>query len=282
MKNSSWILTLQCPDRVGLVHRATGIISDSQGTVTELRQFNNTDNSKFFMRIEFTTPATEKDLRAQFDKLAKDIDAQWALYPADTKVKTLVMVSKDAHCLNDLLFRHRSGQLPLEIPAIASNHNDLEPLAKFYGIPFYHIPITAETKAEAEKTLRDLVSQHNVELVVLARYMQILSEELCEDMQGNIINIHHSFLPSFKGARPYKQAYDRGVKMIGATAHYVTSDLDEGPIIAQDAQSVDHNASVERLMELGRDTEALTLSRAVKLHAERRILLDGHRTIVFG
>ena len=205
----------------------------------------------------------------------------WSLNPAGRKVRTLLMASTSAHCLNDLLFLQRSGTLPIEIPAIVSNHKDLAGLAEFYGIPFHYIPVTRDTKARAEDELRALMAEHDIELTVLARYMQILSDELCTELTGKAINIHHSFLPSFKGAKPYHQAHARGVKLIGATAHYVTAALDEGPIIEQEVIRVDHRRTAEQFVQMGRDVEGRTLAQAVQWHAEHRVLLDGNRTVVF-
>jgi formyltetrahydrofolate deformylase len=206
---------------------------------------------------------------------------EWQLHVAGTPVRTLILASKAAHCLNDLLFLQRSGTLPIDIPAIVSNHRELEDLAAFYGIPFHHVPVTADTKAQAEDTLRGIMADQGVELVVLARYMQVLSDGLCTELTGRAINIHHSFLPSFKGARPYHQAHARGVKIIGATAHYVTAALDEGPIIEQEVIRVDHARSAEQLVAMGRSVEGRTLAQAVQWHAEHRVLLDGNRTVVF-
>jgi len=205
----------------------------------------------------------------------------WQLSPGDHRTRTLVMVSLGGHCLNDLLYRARGGALPIDVPAVVSNHEQLRPMAEFYGVPFHHVPVTPDTKADAEARLADLVKELDVELVVLARYMQVLSDDLCRSMPGRIINIHHSFLPSFKGARPYHQAHDRGVKLIGATAHYVTAALDEGPIIEQDVVRADHTMGPDALASLGRDVEAQVLARAVRWHAERRVLLNGSRTVVF-
>jgi len=216
-----------------------------------------------------------------FAALAERFEMTWSLDTAGRRMRTVVMVSKAAHCINDLLFRERAGTLPVDIVAVVGNHPTLRPLAEFYGKPFHHIPVTAETKAEAESQVLELVDELDAELVVLARYMQILSPDMCEALKGRAINIHHSFLPSFKGARPYFQAHDRGVKLIGATAHYVTADLDEGPIIEQDVDRVDHTYTPESLTATGADVERRALARAVRWHAEHRVLLDGHRTIVF-
>ncbi|MFT4245042.1 MAG: formyltetrahydrofolate deformylase [Micrococcaceae bacterium] len=280
-KKETWIYNIHCPDAPGVVAKVAGLVYEVVGMIRESKEFNNSDSLEFFMRVQFDIDEMTDEIKEKFAKLSKELKGEYGLYDANKKLNTIIMVSKEAHCLNGLLFRHRAGVLNIDIKAIVGNHDDLKELAEFYGIPFHHIPVTKETKKEAEQDLRGLVKEYEADLVILARYMQILSEELCEDMHGNIINIHHSFLPSFKGARPYKQAHDRGVKMIGATAHYVTSDLDEGPIIEQEVLRVDHNADVKKLMELGRDTEVLALSQAVLLHAEHRVLLDGHRTVVF-
>ena len=205
----------------------------------------------------------------------------WELWPAGSPYRTLIMVSKFGHCLNDLLYRWSTGSLQIEIPAIVSNHRDFEPLAQMYGIPFHHIPVTPETKDDAEQRLLRMVDDLGIHLVVLARYMQVLSDDACKALSGHAINIHHSFLPSFKGARPYHQAHARGVKLIGATAHYVTSDLDEGPIIEQDVQRVDHNFTADQLVAAGRDVESQVLSRAVRWHSETRVMLNGPKTVVF-
>jgi formyltetrahydrofolate deformylase len=205
----------------------------------------------------------------------------WTLDVVGRRIRTLIMVSKAAHCLVDLLYRERSQRMPIDVVGVVGNHRDLEDIATFYGKPFHHVPVTKDTKPEAEATLRGLVKELDVEVVVLARYMQILSDELCRDLSGQVINIHHSFLPSFKGAGPYRQAHDRGVKIIGATSHYVTGDLDEGPIIEQDVERVDHSRTVEDLVGIGEDVERRTLARAVRWHAERRVLMDGRRTVVF-
>ena len=233
------------------------------------------------MRVQVTAATPRADLEAAFDPVARRFEMDWSLDVVGRPVRTLVMGSTAAHCLNDLAFRQRSENLPVELVAVVSNHTALRPLAEFYGIPFHHVPVTSATKAQAEARLLELVEELDVELVVLARYMQILSDDLCRALAGRVINIHHSFLPSFKGARPYAQAHDRGVKLIGATAHYVTGDLDEGPIIEQDVERVDHSRHVEDLVALGQDVERRALARAVRWHAEHRVLLDGHRTIVF-
>jgi formyltetrahydrofolate deformylase len=236
----------------------------------------------FFMRVQFDAPgATVAGLRAAFAPLAERLSMRLALAAAGDRLPTLIMVSQLGHCLNDLLFRHRTHLLPLDIRGIVSNHRDFYQLAASYDIPFHHIPVTAQTKAQAEARLLEIVAAEQIELVVLARYMQVLSDGLCRQLAGRVINIHHSFLPSFKGAKPYQQAYDRGVKIIGATAHYVTAALDEGPIIEQDIARVDHSHDPAELTAIGRDVESAVLARAVTWHAERRVLIDGHKTVVF-
>ena len=276
-----WVLTLSCPDRPGIVHAVAGLLAEHGGNITESQQFGDPDTGLFFMRVQVLASAGRSELEPAITDLATAFEMTWRLDVAGRPVRTLVMGSTAAHCLNDLAFRQRSENLPIDIVAVVSNHEVLAPLADFYGIPFHHVPVTKTTKAEAEARLLELVRELDVELVVLARYMQILSSDLCEALAGRAINIHHSFLPSFKGARPYAQAHDRGVKLIGATAHYVTGDLDEGPIIEQDVERVDHTRTIDDLVALGQDVERRALARAVRWHAEHRILLDGHRTVVF-
>jgi formyltetrahydrofolate deformylase len=278
---SSYSLTLSCPDRPGIVHGVSGALVGLEANITESQQYGSPETGTFFMRVALTTQASLEDLRTALAPVAADFGMEWALHEAARRTRTLIMVSKAAHCLNDLLFQHRSGTLAIDIPVIVSNHRDLEDLAAFYGVEFHHIPVTPETKEQAEDALRALMQQHDIELVVLARYMQILSDQLCQDLLGRAINIHHSFLPSFKGARPYHQAHARGVKLIGATAHYVTGALDEGPIIEQEVIRVDHARTAEQLSSIGRELEGRALVQAVQWHAERRVLLDGRRTIVF-
>jgi formyltetrahydrofolate deformylase len=278
----SFIVTLSCPDRVGIVHAVTGLLVAHDANITEAAQFNDASTGLFFMRVRFDAQSpSATPLREAFTALAARHDMRWDLHDASARMPTVIMVSKLGHCLNDLLFRYRSQLLPLDIRAIVSNHRDFYQLAASYDIPFHHIPVTAATKERAEDRLREVLAQENVELVVLARYMQVLSERLCRELSGRAINIHHSFLPSFKGARPYQQAFDRGVKLIGATAHYVTGDLDEGPIIEQDIARADHAMSPAQLTAIGRDTESAVLARAVVWHAERRVLVNGHKTVVF-
>jgi len=278
---TSWVLSLSCPDRPGIVHAVAGLLAEHNGNITESQQFGDALSGLFFMRVQVDSAASKEDLEAALTRLAERFSMTWNLDVAGRRMRTLVLVSAAAHCLHDLLFRQQSENLPIDIVGIVGNHTDLAGLAEFYGVPFHHIPVTAATKADAEAALLALVAELDVELVVLARYMQILSDDLCRALAGRAINIHHSFLPSFKGARPYAQAHDRGVKLIGATAHYVTGDLDEGPIIEQDVERVDHSRTAEDLVALGQDVERRALARAVRWHAEHRVLLDGHRTIVF-
>ena len=281
---AEFILTLRCPDRPGLVHAVTGFLLDRGGNILASAQYGAAETGRFFMRIQFTLPdqdARADRLSSEFAQVGDRFGMIWDLYSANTPYRTLVMVSRFGHCLNDLLFRWSTGTLHIEIPAIVSNHRDFERLAASYDIPFHHIPVTTETKAEAEGRLLQLVDDLGIHLVVLARYMQVLSDETCRTLSGRAINIHHSFLPSFKGARPYQQAHQRGVKLIGATAHYVTSDLDEGPIIDQDVTRVDHTMTPEQLAAAGREVESRVLAQAVRWHAERRVLPNGTRTVVF-
>jgi formyltetrahydrofolate deformylase len=279
-----FVVTITCPDRPGIVHAVTGFLVEHGGNILESQQYDDRDTGRFFMRMSFEiadTIVTAEDLRAEFAAIAAAYSMDFQLWDARAPYRTLLMVSGHLHCLNDLLFRHSTGSLQIDIPLIVSNHLDAEPLAKAYGIDYVHIPVTPDTKEAAEAQLLDLVEKHDVHLVVLARYMQVLSDDLCRQLSGRVINIHHSFLPSFKGAKPYHQAHDRGVKLIGATAHYVTADLDEGPIIEQDVIRVDHGDTRDQLVAAGRDVEAQVLSRAVRWHSESRVLLNGSRTVVF-
>jgi formyltetrahydrofolate deformylase len=273
----AYILTLSCPDRPGIVHAVSGFLLERGGNIEEAAQYNDHGTGLFFMRVRFACgQLTQADLRAQLQHFAEPFRMDWKLHAGDQPMKTVIAVSKEGHCLNDLLFRWKSGLLNLDIRAITSNHREFYQLAASYNIPFHHIPVTAATKAQAEARQYEVIESEGAELVVLARYMQILSDDLCRKLSGRAINIHHSFLPSFKGAKPYYQAHDRGEKLIGATAHYVTADLDEGPIIEQDVARVDHGYTVEDLTATGRDTEAQVLARAVKWHSEHRVLLNGH------
>ncbi|MBC7549885.1 MAG: formyltetrahydrofolate deformylase, partial [Cellulomonas sp.] len=275
-----WVLILSCPDRPGIVHAVAGLLAERGGNITESQQFGDPLSGQFFMRVQVEATATRAELAGPLAKLAARFEMTWKLDVVGRPIRTLVMGSTAAHCLNDLAFRQRSEGLPIEIVAVVSNHTALAELAQFYGIAFHHVPVTPSTRADAEARLLDLVRELDVEPVVLGRYMQILSDNLCRELSGRAINIHHSFLPSFKGARPYAQAHQRGVKLIGATAHYVTAELDEGPIIEQDVERVDHTRHVEDLMRLGQDVERRAPARAVRWHAGHRVLLDGHRTIV--
>jgi formyltetrahydrofolate deformylase len=280
---TAFILTLACPDRAGIVHAVTGALLDQGANITEAQQFNDAGTGLFFLRVEFDAPdRTLRALAAVLAPLGARLAAShWQLAPAAERLRCAILVSHLGHCLNDLLFRWRSGHLPVELCAVISNHRDFEPLVASYGLPFHHVPVTAATKAEAEAQVARLLEAERIELVVLARYMQILSDALCAQLAGRAINIHHSFLPSFKGAQPYRQAFERGVKIIGATAHYVTADLDEGPIIEQDIARVDHSHDPAELTAIGRDVECAVLARAVRWHAERRVLIDGNKTVVF-
>ena len=279
------ILTLTCPDRPGIVHAVSGFLLAQSGNILEAAQYDDAVTGVFYMRVCFEMGKSDARSPAQMDELFAPLASEFGMKArfaeAARPIPTIIMVSQHGHCLHDLLFRLRSGVLPIEVRAIVSNHRDFYQLAASYNIPFHHIPVKADTKAAAEAKLLDLFESEGGELLVLARYMQVLSDDLCRKLSGRVINIHHSFLPSFKGARPYQQAHDRGVKLIGATAHYVTGDLDEGPIIEQDVARASHGMDVNTLTTLGRDTESAVLARAVKWHAEHRILLDGHKTVVF-
>jgi formyltetrahydrofolate deformylase len=280
--NHTYVLTLSCQDRRGIVHAVSGFLLEHGGNIEEAAQYNDHDTGLFFMRVQFACGAlTQAELRLRLQHFAEPFGMQWTLHTLAEPVRTAIFVSKEGHCLNDLMFRWKSGLLPLDIRAIVSNHREFYQLAASYNVPFHHIPVSKDNKAQAEAKQLEIIQSEGVELVVLARYMQVLSNELCRALAGKAINIHHSFLPSFKGAKPYYQAHDRGVKLIGATAHYVTADLDEGPIIEQDVARVDHTATVEDLTALGRDTESQVLARAVKWHSEHRVLLNGHKTVVF-
>lgn len=283
MSANDYILTLSCPDRIGIVHAVSAVLLKHQGNILDAQQFGDPMTNRFFLRVHFELPqgagvaATQSDL----DQLAQTFAMDLSLHDARKHARLLILVSKQGHCLNDLLFRVGSGQLKADIVAVASNHRDLEDMVRQQDIPFHYLPITPQTRHSQEQQILELVRKEQIELVVLARYMQILSTDLCRSLQGKAINIHHSFLPSFKGAKPYHQAHDRGVKIIGATAHYVTADLDEGPIIEQDIERVDHSFGPSELAKVGSDVETLVLSRAVRSHIEHRILLNGHRTVVF-
>jgi formyltetrahydrofolate deformylase len=282
---TGYVLTLSCPDRPGIVFALTDFLLLHDCTIVECQQFIDREAEKFFIRIQFEAAydATIElcTLRDDFTELVPRFAMNWRMLHASDKHRVLIMASKYGHCLNDLLFRADNGALGIDIVGVVSNHPDLGWMADNYDIPFHHVPVSEATRGEAEGRLLELVDQLGVDLVVLARYMQILSTDLCKQLEGRAINIHHSMLPSFKGARPYHQAHARGVKLVGATAHYVTPDLDEGPIIEQEVARVDHAMSAAEVTMLGRDTECLALARAVRWHTENRILLDGSRTVVF-
>ncbi|MAS23816.1 MAG: formyltetrahydrofolate deformylase [Oceanospirillaceae bacterium] len=283
--NRQFILKTSCKAGSGIVAGVSSYLSAQGCYISELAQFDDQDSGQFFMRacFHFEDPADKdpKSLREGFAPVAEKFGMEWQMFDASAPTRTLIMVSKADHCLDDLLYRMHKGELNMEVTAVVSNHQDLRPMVEREGIRFIHLPVTKDNKPEQEKRLLELVDETKSDLVVLARYMQILSDDLCRQLVGRAINIHHSFLPGFKGARPYYQAYDRGVKLIGATAHYVTSDLDEGPIIEQSVQPVDHTFGPERLTAAGRDTETMALARAVKRHTEHRVFLDGNKTVVF-
>ncbi|MFD9209200.1 formyltetrahydrofolate deformylase [Streptomyces sioyaensis] len=279
------VLLLSCPDAPGIVHAVTELLVQEECTIVQSQQFGSATSGTFFMRVEFAhidgSPLDFDALRQGAQALADTFGMTWRLADTARRMRTVIMVSKFAHCLNDLLFRHSLGELNIDIVAVVSNHPDLGRIADSFGVPFRHLPMTKETKPQAESALLDLVRDENVDLVVLARYMQILSDGMCRQLEGRAINIHHSILPSFKGAKPYHQAHARGVKFIGATAHYVTADLDEGPIIEQEHLRVDHSLSPDQLAARGREAESRALARAVRWHSENRILAVGNRTVVF-
>lgn len=274
------VLTLSCPDQPGIVHAVSGLVGEAGGNILQSAQFGDPDTGLFFMRVSMDVPAVEP-VKTRVEALADDFKMDWNLDEIGRPLRTVIMVSKEGHCLSDLLYRVRDNALPIDVKAVVGNHPDLAPIATFYQVPFILVPVTKDNKPDAEQRLLDLVEAEKVELVVLARYMQILSDKLCGRMSGRIINIHHSFLPSFKGAKPYAQAHDRGVKLIGATAHYVTADLDEGPIIEQDVARVDHTLTVAAMQKQGQDVERRVLAQAVKWHAEHRVLMNGNRTVIF-
>lgn len=268
--NQKHILTLSCPDRKGIVAKVSGFLAENDCNILESAQFNDEDSDKFFMRVVFNGV-----LNAEFEPLAKEFQMDWQLNDTSKKPRILILVSKASHCLNHILHRKRVDSLDIEIAAVASNHADLQEMAEWHKIPFHHLPTPNEDK------ILELVDELNIDLVVLARYMQILSPETSQKLKGKAINIHHSFLPSFKGANPYKQAFEKGVKIIGATAHYVTSDLDEGPIIEQEVIRVDHTMNAKELKEAGADIENLVLAKAIKYHIEHRAILNGNKTVIF-
>ena len=282
--DTEFILNLSSKDGPGIVAGVATFLADRRFSIKESRQYGDADTGRFFMRVHFVSldgPVEVEHLRKELEDVALRLELDLVVKPVSQRDRLLIMVSKQSHCLNDLLHRASIGALPATIAAVVSNHEDLRGLTEWHGVPFHHVPVTAETKPAAEEQLRDLLTAYDVDTVVLARYMQILSEKLCEELKGRAINIHHSLLPSFKGARPYFQAHDRGVKVVGATAHYVTADLDEGPIIEQDFTRVTHEHDALQLTALGRDIEARALARAVTVHSERRVMLNGTRTVIF-
>lgn len=283
MKNSDWILTARCPSKLGTVDALTNTLYQHQLYITDLHSFDDRDSEQFFIRAAFNSaqPFDEQQFRDAFAARAEEFCMDWQLHAPGQKTRTLLMVSKFDHCLNDLLYRYRTGQLNIEVTAIVSNHPDLKELADWHNIPYYHLPITAKTKPQQEAEVYKIIEETQSELVVLARYMQVLSTDMCEKLAGWAINIHHSLLPGFKGAKPYHQAYNKGVKLVGATAHYVNNDLDEGPIITQGVEVVDHCHYPEDLVAKGRDIECITLARAVRYHTEHRVFINGGRTVVF-
>ena len=279
-----YVLTLSCPDKPGIVYAVSSFLVQHSANILASQQYGESPDGRFFMRVHFSLPPPGQPLASLergFSWVAEAFHMDWQLHDRAARVRTLIMVSRLGHCLNDLLFRAKTGSLPVDVVGVASNHDDFGELAATYRIPFHHIPVTPATKEAAEARLLEVIGDADVDLIVLARYMQILSGDLCKRVEGRMINIHHSFLPSFKGAKPYHQAHARGVKLVGATAHYVTPDLDEGPIIEQDVIRVDHTLSPLRLAEAGRDVEAQVLARAVTWHAEHRVLLNDDRTVVF-
>jgi len=282
---SKYILTATCPDTTGISASVFNYIHENDGFITSTSNYGDPSTNRFFIRVVFTGVGPKmgrlEDLKEKFQPIADRFSMQWEINDIMQKPRVLIAVSKFGHCLIDLLHKTKAGQIPMEIAGVVSNHPDMKGLAEWYGVNFYHFPVTPETKSEQERRIVGLVDELGVELLVLARYMQILSPEMCEKLAGRCINIHHSFLPSFKGAMPYSQAHERGVKIVGATAHYVTPDLDEGPIIEQAVERIDHNFTVEDIGATVRDLETLTLSRAVRWHVERRILLNGSKTVVF-
>jgi formyltetrahydrofolate deformylase len=281
--DDSFVLTVVCPDTIGIVAAVSGYLRDQGYFVEESNHFGDRDTHRFFLRTRFR-PTGQAFSRTDFDRgfepIAESFKMDWQVYDNTIRPRVLLLVSRHEHCVNDLLYRYRTGALPVEIPAIVSNHADLAGLAEWHRVPFFHVPVTADTKPAAETRLIEIIDDTQADVIVLARYMQILSSTLCARYPGKIINIHHSFLPGFKGAQPYRMAHEHGVKLIGATAHYVTTELDEGPIIEQRVERVDHTHSISDLVSVGRDVESLTLAQAVKLHIEHRIFLNGRKTVV--
>ncbi|MDP2700221.1 formyltetrahydrofolate deformylase [Thalassospira sp.] len=280
----TYILTITCPDTFGIVAGVTSFLAAEGAFVTKLEQFGDPESKRFFMRVKFETGQTlrtEAEFTDKFTPIAGKFAMQWQLHDFHRKPKVLLTVSKFGHCLNDLLHRVASNNLRIEIPAVVSNHEDMRGIVEWYGIPYYYLPVTKDDKTAQETRLLDLIGEYQADLVGLARYMQVLSTDLCRELEGRCINIHHSFLPSFKGAKPYHQAHKRGVKLIGATAHYVTAELDEGPIIHQAVERVDHTMTAEDMVEIGRDIESVVFSRAIQMHCEHRVFRNAHKTVVF-
>ena len=282
-KGAEFVLSIASEDRKGIVAAVANSIASQDCNIVESSQYGDGNTGRFFMRVAIAGPTgmSVESFTQAFTPVATAFRLEWRIHDLTRKLRTMVMVSQGGHCLNDLLYRTSTGRLPMEITSIVSNHTTWQRRAEHEGIPFHHLPITPENKLEQEARLMELAEQQQVDLIILARYMQVLSDQLCRKLDGRVINIHHSFLPGFKGAKPYHRAYERGVKMVGATAHYVTPDLDEGPIITQDVSIVDHADTIEDLISQGQDTESRVLARAVKLHLEHRVMLNGARTIVF-
>lgn len=285
MTAQRYTLTLSCQDVKGIVASVAGFLAEHDGFILESTQYGDPDTGRFFMRVDFSGGPRTPDYDALHqlfgERIGTPFAMQWQLHDALRRQRVIILVSNFGHCLNDLMHRYRTGTLPVDIPAVVSNHETMRGIVEWHGIAYHHLPVTPETKAEQEGQIWELVTELQADVVVLARYMQILSSDLCRKLAGRAINIHHSFLPSFKGARPYHQAYERGVKLIGATAHYVTDDLDEGPIIEQETARVTHADSPESLVAIGRDTECLVLARALTYHIEHRVLMNGNKTVVF-
>lgn len=286
MKGSdqSYVLTITCPDTIGIVAAVAGYLRDQNFFVEESSHFGDRDTGNFFSRTRFSTNGgswSEEVFRNGYRRISEKFQMKWDVHATTRRPRVVIMVSKHDHCLHDLLYRYRNGSLAMDVVGIVSNHDDMRKLAEWHEVPYHHIPVTADSKPKAEEHLLELLNSLDVDLLVLARYMQVLSDGLCKNLRGQAINIHHSFLPGFKGARPYHKAHERGVKLIGATAHYVTADLDEGPIIEQTVERVDHTYGPDDLAAVGRDVEAITLARAIKNHIEHRVFLNGRRTIVF-
>ena len=279
-----FVLTVSCPDRTGITHAVSGVALENDLSIADSQQFADPTSGEFHLRMHLTCqgePTDVETVRESFARVVEEFDMTLGLHDASERQRVVLMVSRQGHCLNDLLFRVSTGQLPIDVVAIVSNHEDFRGVAEWYGLPFHHVPVTKETKPQAEAELLRIIEETKADTVVLARYMQVLSEDLCTRLSGRVINIHHSLLPSFKGAKPYTQAHERGVKVIGATAHYVTADLDEGPIIEQDFRRVDHRMTPAQLSTAGQELEAMALARALTWHVEHRVVLRGRRTVVF-